>query len=163
MDIDELRQEIENANDVDDLSPKAEQQVRALSGIAKSWFQLRELTQDIFDKGDDKSKLQEMLDEQAELSDRIKSEHNLVYKDSSWINLLCNAMSNEVEELRDTTPWKYWSKNEEFEREEAKGEAIDILHFLLQVFDELGMDAEDIYNEYMEKNEVNHCRQDGDY
>ena len=74
-----------------------------------------------------------------------------------------DELSNEVEELRNTPPWKYWSRNEKFEREEAREEAINILHFLLQVFDELGMDASDIYNEYMEKNEVNHCRQDGDY
>jgi len=108
-------------------------------------------------------KLKEMLQEQVELADRIKEEHALVHKDSEWVNLLCDAMSNEVEELRNTTPWKYWSQNEEFEREEAKNEAIDILHFLLQTFDELGMDSEDIYKYYMDKNEVNHDRQDEDY
>ena len=163
MDIDELRQEIENANDVDDLSPKAEQQVRALAGVAKSWFRLRELAQDIFDE-DDQSKLQEMLDKQDELDERIRSKKHLASLSmADEINRICTAISNETEELRDTVPWKWWSLNDAMNREAAREELIDVFHFWLSAANLLGMDASDIYNKYMDKNEVNHNRQDGDY
>lgn len=76
-------------------------------------------------------KLGKMLTEQAELSERIKEEHDLKHSTGEWINLLCNTISNETEELRDETPWKYWSKDETFDKEKAKEEAIDIQHFFI--------------------------------
>jgi len=42
-----------------------------------------------------------------------------------------------------------------------KKEAIDIQHFLFSVYLMLGMDAEEGYNIYMDKNKKNHERQSG--
>ena len=41
----------------------------------------------------------------------------------------------------------------------AKEEAIDILHFMINIFLSLDMDEEEIINMYKEKNEVNYDRQ----
>lgn len=41
----------------------------------------------------------------------------------------------------------------------AKEEAIDILHFMINIFLSLGMDEEEIINMYKEKNKINYDRQ----
>lgn len=114
---------------------------------------------------EDMDRLEVMLNEQRELSKRIKEEHEYHIHDTAdwWMERLCTAMSNEIEELRDQSGWKWWSKNEEFDKEAAKKETIDILHFLLQTFNELDMDAQEIYEAYFNKNKINHNRQDRNY
>jgi len=86
---------------------------------------------------------------------------------------------HEVVELEDWFAWKHWSRslgnkvdkgNPTFvvgSREhidEIRDEAIDILHFLVNIFMLLNMDADTIYNEYVAKNSINHGRSEsGDY
>jgi len=109
-------------------------------------------------------KLKEMLDEQDELDKRIIKEKVLNWGNKvNHLNSLCTAISNETEELRDTAAWKWWSEDMGADWDESREELIDIFHFWLSAANLLGMDASDIYNKYMDKNEVNHCRQDGDY
>lgn len=54
-----------------------------------------------------------------------------------------------------TKPWK---KNLELPLEEVQEELVDILHFLLQAFIILDMDADDIVELYRIKNRINHRR-----
>ncbi len=54
-----------------------------------------------------------------------------------------------------TKPWK---KDFKFDSDHAKEELIDILHFLLQAFLILGMDANEIYKLYIHKNRKNFQR-----
>jgi dimeric dUTPase (all-alpha-NTP-PPase superfamily) len=42
-------------------------------------------------------------------------------------------------------------------------EVVDLFHFLVSLAQTLGMTAEDIYQGYVKKNEVNHKRQDSGY
>ena len=48
------------------------------------------------------------------------------------ISALCTAMIHEAVELQRTTNWKWWKKQTEFNREEAREELADIWHFLIQ-------------------------------
>lgn len=72
------------------------------------------------------------------------------------------ALSQELAEFRDSIHWKWW-KAGSTDPQNAKVEVIDMFHFLMSMAQVLGMSAEDFYQGYMQKNKVNHKRQDGDY
>ncbi len=110
------------------------------------------------------SKLQKLLDKQAELDERIREDRDLEWDDpQDELNDLCTAMANEVEELRDECSWKWWADDTRIDYDEATEELIDILHFWLSAANLLGMDADSIMETYLGKNETNHERQDEGY
>jgi dimeric dUTPase (all-alpha-NTP-PPase superfamily) len=49
------------------------------------------------------------------------------------------------------------------DKQNAKVEAVDLLHFIVTVFQILGMTADDVFEAYLKKNKVNHERQDTGY
>jgi len=113
---------------------------------------------------ENKKILQKLLDKQAELDERIREDRNLNFGCiEAELDKLCTAISNETEELRDETSWKWWSSAEDFSDERAKKELIDILHFWLSAANLLGLDAHSIEGHYTEKNKTNHKRQEEGY
>lgn len=106
-------------------------------------------------------KLDELLKKQSDLNTWIRKERNLDYSLEEWILKWCRAMQHEVIELEDAFNWKHWKNEKDIDWDNVREEAIDILHFLLSVFDDLGMSGEDVYNIYMEKNKENVKRQLG--
>ena len=84
-------------------------------------------------------------------------------KKIEWILILTRALQQETAELIDTTPWKWWKKQQKFDINNAKKELIDIVHFVIALAITLGMDAEELFAEYTEKNKINHDRQDNGY
>ncbi|MGY8694383.1 MAG: dUTPase, partial [Verrucomicrobiia bacterium] len=60
-------------------------------------------------------------------------------------------------------PWKWWAKYQEFDKQNARVEVIDLFHFLVSLAQTLGMTAEDVFDAYVAKNKVNHQRQDSGY
>lgn len=81
----------------------------------------------------------------------------------TWTLNYCRAMSQELAELTDSVPWKWWAKYQEFDLQNARVEAVDLLHFLVSIMQVLGMTADDVYRLYLQKNEVNFKRQDSGY
>ena len=65
-------------------------------------------------------------------------------------------MSQELAELIDSFPWKWWAKYQKIDEQNARVEVVDLFHFLVSLAQTLGMTAEDIYQGYVKKNEVNH-------
>ena len=80
-----------------------------------------------------------------------------------WTLNYCRAMTQEIAELTDSVPWKWWAKYQKFDKQNARVEVVDLFHFLMSAAMVLGMSAEDVYNAYMEKNKVNFQRQDSGY
>ena len=80
-----------------------------------------------------------------------------------WTLNYCRAMTQEIAELTDSVPWKWWAKYQKFDKQNARVEVVDLFHFLMSAAMVLGMTAEDVYNAYMEKNKVNFQRQDSGY
>lgn len=80
-----------------------------------------------------------------------------------WILNYCRAMQQEIAELTDSVPWKWWARYQKFDEQNARVEVIDLFHFLVSLAQLLGMSAEDVYQAYLEKNKVNHQRQDSGY
>ncbi len=72
-------------------------------------------------------------------------------------------MQQEIAELIDSVPWKWWAKYQEFDEQNAKVEIIDLFHFLISLAQVMGMTPDDVYNAYVKKNQVNHNRQEQGY
>ena len=82
---------------------------------------------------------------------------------TEWVLNYCRAMSQEIAELTDSVPWKWWAKYQRFDEQNARVEVVDLLHFLISLAQVLGMSADDVFNAYLKKNEVNFQRQDTGY
>ena len=80
-----------------------------------------------------------------------------------WILNYIRAMQQELAELTDSVPWKWWAKYQEFDKQNAKVEIIDLFHFLISMAQVMGMTAEDVHEAYLKKNKVNHDRQKSGY
>ena len=82
---------------------------------------------------------------------------------AKWVLNYCRAMSQEIAELTDSVPWKWWAKYKEFDEQNARVEVVDLLHFLISLAQVLGMSADDIFQAYVKKNAVNFQRQETGY
>ena len=82
---------------------------------------------------------------------------------AKWVLNYCRAMSQELAELTDSVPWKWWAKYQQFDLQNARVEVVDMLHFLISLAQVLGMSADDVYAAYVKKNQVNLQRQDSGY
>ncbi len=80
-----------------------------------------------------------------------------------WLLNYCRAMSQEIAELTDSVPWKWWAKYQKFDEQNARVEVVDLFHFLISLAQVLGMSADDVFNAYTKKNEVNFKRQENGY
>ena len=88
------------------------------------------------------------------MSDEVKTQ---------WVLNYCRAMSQEIAELTDSVPWKWWAKYQQFDEQNARVEVVDLFHFLISLAQVLGMSADDVFNAYVKKNEVNFKRQETGY
>ncbi len=82
---------------------------------------------------------------------------------TKWLLNYTRAMSQELAELTDSVPWKWWAKYQKFDEQNARVEVVDIFHFLISMAQVLGMSADDVFNAYVRKNAVNLQRQESGY
>lgn len=110
-------------------------------------------------------KLDEIFEQQKALNSRIgvKTEDMSVDDKAQWVLNYTRAMQQEIAELIDSVPWKWWAKYQEFDEQNAKVEVVDLFHFLISIAQVLGMSPEDVYQAYVKKNKVNHNRQESGY
>ena len=80
-----------------------------------------------------------------------------------WVLNYCRAMTQEVAELTDSVPWKWWAKYQKFDKQNARVEVIDLLHFLISIAQVLEMTPDDFYDAYAKKHKVNLERQESGY
>lgn len=110
-------------------------------------------------------KLDEIFDQQDALNKRIgvNTDGMSDEEKAKWVLNYTRAMQQEIAELIDSVPWKWWAKYQEFDEQNAKVEVVDLFHFLISLAQVLGMTPEDVYESYTKKNKVNHNRQDSGY
>lgn len=82
---------------------------------------------------------------------------------TKWVLNYCRAMSQELAELTDSVPWKWWAKYQKLDEQNARVEVVDLFHFLISLAQTLGMSADDVFVAYCKKNAVNLQRQDTGY
>ena len=80
-----------------------------------------------------------------------------------WILNYCRAMTQEIAELTDSVPWKWWAKYQKFDAQNARVEVVDLFHFLISLAQVLGLSADDVFAAYVKKNKVNFKRQESGY
>ncbi len=80
-----------------------------------------------------------------------------------WVLNYCRAMSQEIAELTDSVPWKWWAKYQKFDKQNARVEMVDLMHFLISIAQVLEMTPDDLYEAYTKKHKVNLDRQDSGY
>ncbi len=110
-------------------------------------------------------KLEEIFQMQEALNQRIGVQMNEFSDEDKgkWILNYTRAMQQELAELVDSVPWKWWAKYQEFDEQNARVEVVDLFHFLISLAQTLGMTADDVHQAYIKKNKVNHERQDSGY
>ena len=82
---------------------------------------------------------------------------------TKWLLNYTRAMSQELAELTDSVPWKWWAKYQAFDEQNARVEVVDLFHFLISTAQVLGLSADDVFQAYVKKNEVNLKRQESGY
>lgn len=120
--------------------------------------------------------LRDMFERQAELNKRIGYDTESLRTKfdpvaaGRWLNDYIMAAANELEELRNSTFWKHWcseARNGQrfaiHDLQNARVEVIDLLFFWISMAQCLGLTADDVHNLYLQKLDVNHKRQDGEY
>lgn len=111
------------------------------------------------DKLDSIFKMQEALNARigVNLDDMTEAEQ------TEWVLNYTRAMQQELAELIDSVPWKWWAKYQKFDQQNARVEVVDLFHFLVSLAQTLGMSADDVFAAYEKKNKVNHTRQETGY
>lgn len=82
---------------------------------------------------------------------------------TKWLLNYTRAMQQELAELTDSVPWKWWAKYQKFDEQNARVEVVDLFHFLISMAQVLGMSADDVFAAYVKKNAVNFQRQESGY
>lgn len=110
-------------------------------------------------------KLAEIFRLQKELNERIgvRLENLDEAEKTRWVLNYTRAMQQEMAELIDSVPWKWWARYQKFDEQNARVEVVDLFHFLVSLAQALGMTADDVYDAYLAKNKVNHARQESGY
>ncbi|NNU89782.1 dUTPase [Anoxybacillus sp. CHMUD] len=108
-------------------------------------------------------KLEKMFQMQQALDERIIEERNIDKTLDEWVVAITIAMESEIDEIRREVNWKWWKQEKEIDLERLQEEVIDLWHFLLSLSRMVGLTPETIFERYMQKNAINHKRQDGGY
>ena len=110
-------------------------------------------------------KFDELFDLQNALNKRIGVDTDKMSDEekTKWVLNYTRAMQQEMSELIDSVPWKWWAKYQEFDEQNAKVEVVDLFHFVISLAQVLGMTPEDVHAAYTKKNKVNHDRQESGY
>lgn len=82
---------------------------------------------------------------------------------AQWTQKLAIAMHQELAELVDCVEWKWWANYQEYDRQNARVEIVDLFHFLISLSQLHGMTAQDVFDTYKAKCEINRKRHDSGY
>jgi len=109
--------------------------------------------------------LHEMFHMQKALNERIgvRVERMSEKEKTKWILNYSRAVTQEIAELTDTVPWKWWARYQKFDAQNARVEVVDLFHFVISLAQVLGMKADDVFEAYAKKNAVNFRRQASGY
>ena len=109
--------------------------------------------------------LRELFRMQKALNERIgvKTDAMTEAEKNQWLLNYCRAMTQEIAELTDSVPWKWWAKYQKFDAQNARVEVVDLFHFLISAAQVLGMSADDVFQAYVKKNAINFQRQENGY
>ena len=101
-------------------------------------------------------KLEDMYMRNKKFTDFVRPEMN----QQEWIDKNYIETTAELIEFMNETSWKWWGRGlDDIDIEKAEFELADTFHFLFNLCEAIGMDADKIYKRYCEKNDENWERQ----
>ena len=111
--------------------------------------------------------LETVFKRQVELNEKINP---TLYKDimndselrREWFLKFEKALTQESAEAIDSLNWKWWKKDKD-DWDNVKIELVDMLHFWVSMCTIAGMDAQDVFDLYQKKHQLNVKRQDEGY
>lgn len=107
-------------------------------------------------------KLDVIFDLQRKLDEDIVERRGLQHiTPEEWIQKDVLAILSELSELLDEVNFKWWKNPKALDRAAIKEELVDILHFFLSMCWRAGMDADELFQIYTDKNRENFDRQYG--
>lgn len=106
-------------------------------------------------------KLDKIFEMQKLLNDDIASRRHLDFSTEEWIQKQVLAMLSELSEVLDEVNFKWWKNKKPLDMDALRGELVDILHFFISMCLKSGMDADELFERYLEKNKENFDRQYG--
>ena len=107
-------------------------------------------------------KLQIIFDMQKSLNDEIRTKRGLDnFTKEEWMQKETLAMLSEMAELIDEVNFKWWKNPKPVDEEKVKYELVDILHFFVSMCLIYDMDAQELFEKYINKNKENFDRQYG--
>lgn len=109
-------------------------------------------------------KLEGIFEMQKRLSGILKSDFTTRFPtQAEQVNALMAALIHEATEVQNECAWKWWKKQQKFDKEKARKELIDAWHFVVAASLYLEMTPEDILEGYREKHIINVQRQENGY
>lgn len=115
--------------------------------------------------GSDADKLNKIFALQAQLDGDIVERRGLDApsrdNECEWMQRKTLAMLSELAELLDEVNFKWWKNPKPVDDDRVKSELVDILHFFVSMCLTSGMDADELYRRYLDKNKENFDRQYG--
>ena len=110
-------------------------------------------------------KLDELFRLQKQLNQRIGVDTDRMTEAEcqQWLLNYCRAMSQEVAELTDCVPWKWWAKYLQFDKQNARVEIVDLFHFLISAAQVMEISPDELFEAYTKKLRVNLDRQESGY
>lgn len=106
-------------------------------------------------------KLEKIFEMQKLLDDDIASRRHLTYSTEEWMQKEVLAMLSELSEVLDEVNFKWWKNKKPLNSDALRGELVDILHFFVSMCIRSGMNADELFERYVEKNQENFDRQYG--
>ncbi len=110
--------------------------------------------------------LQEIFEEQKRLNEKINPDlyseiDDPEIKRQRFLQFEL-ALRQESAEAIDSLNWKWWKKDND-DWDNIKIELVDILHFWVSMCTVADLDADEVINLYLKKNQLNHKRQNEGY
>ena len=106
-------------------------------------------------------KLEKIFEMQKLLDDDIAARRNLDFTTEEWMQKEVLAILSELSEVLDEVNFKWWKNKKPLDTDALRGELVDILHFFVSMCIRSGMDADELFARYIEKNKENFDRQYG--
>ena len=106
-------------------------------------------------------KLEKIFEMHKLLDDDIAARRNLDFTTEEWMQKEVLAMLSELSEVLDEVNFKWWKNKKPLDTDALRGELVDILHFFVSMCIRSGMDADELFARYIEKNKENFDRQYG--
>ncbi len=106
-------------------------------------------------------KLEKIFEMQKLLDDDIAARRHLEFSTEEWMQKEVLAMLSELSEVLDEVNFKWWKNKKPLDSDALRNELVDILHFFVSMCIRSGMNADELFARYLEKNKENFDRQYG--